>query len=353
VDNDDRRALEQLHDRRLKVHKQQKKATCLVDRIAGFMKSPIAEFWCGGDRQILEDAYNMTLDKFFNIPTRQVNGQQQGSDCRYYFKAFIKYAIDKLKAEPPTNTIEAEIASAKILLKLVRWHFFLSCLEAKRRAQKLRRRYMWSVNGEIIYLWLPLELSGQRCREWLEANIPDVNPRRPGEKYRVQAIVDRLLTKRTIFHLSELDRTGEKLPPSKYSVPSMIQEQISVKGLAEAVASEKAENIKQQRPAIRLLGKEKLKQLIRTIFTRLTYGEYVEKDIARHFRLSTATFSRFAGANWKEYRDDIIISVPPDLWRNTAEVLSGHPDFVIAAQKAGVWKQVSYMSNIRNKTRRI
>jgi len=356
ADSGDRRALRELHDERAIFYDQQKNTIHLAQYIAGLMNTKIAKFSSGGDRQVLEDAYNLTLDKFFNIPTRQVASKErepQGPDCRYTFQAFIICAKHKLQEEPPVIATEAEIISAEILRRLITWHFLLSCLEAKRRAQKLRRRYMWSVNEEIIYLWLPLELSGQRCREWLEANIPDVNPRRPGEKYRVQAIVDRLLTKRTIFHLSELDRTGEKLPPSKYSVPSMIQEQISVKGLAEAVASEKAENIKQQRPAIRLLGRDKLKQLIHTVFTRLAYGDYVEKDIAQHFGLSTATFSRFAGACWKKYRDDSIVSVPPDLWRNTAEVLSGHPDFVIAAQKAGVWKQVSYMSHIRNKTRRI
>jgi len=356
VNNNDRCALKELHDNRVIFDEKLKNTIHFAEYVAGFRNSKKAKFWCGGDNLVLDEAYNLTIDKICNIPIPVDNDQQpfpQGPDCRHYFKAFIKYAEEELKANPPANAIESEIILAGILLRLIRRHFFLSCLEAKRRAQKLRRRYMWSVNGEIIYLWLPLELSGQRCREWLEANIPDVNPRRPGEKYRVQAIVDRLLTKRTIFHLSELDRTGEKLPPSKYSVPSMIQEQISVKGLAEAVASEKAENIKQQRPAIRLLGKDKLKQLIRTIFTRLAYADYMEKDIARCFGLSCATFSRFAGTRWKKYCDDFVISVPPDLWRNTAEVLGGHPDFVIAAQKAGVWKQVSNVIYIKNKIRRI
>jgi hypothetical protein len=204
-----------------------------------------------------------------------------------------------------------------------------------------------------IYLWLPLELPGQRRGEWLTANITDVDPRRPGEQYRVQAVVDRLLAKRKIFYLSDLDRIGETLPPSPNSIPWIIRDEISVKGLADAVGDEKADNIRQQRPAIRLLGKDKLKQLIRMVFTKLAYADYVEKDIARCFGLSCATFSRFAGAHWEKYRDDTIDPPPPDLWRNTAEVLSGHPDFVVAAEKAGVWKQVSYMSQIKNKTRRI
>lgn len=356
TNSSDKEALKELHDERAIFCDQRKNSIRLAEYIAGLMNSKIAKFWSGGDVHVLEDAYNLSLDKFFNVPTRQAISPQQGPqgpDCRYTFKAFIICAKHKLQEEPPANATEAEIISAEILRRLIRWHFSLSCLEAKRRAQKLRRRYMWLVNGEIIYLWLPLELPGQRCREWLEANIPDVDPRRSGEKYRVQAIVDRLLTKGRVFYLSELDRIGEKLPPSPYSVPSIIQDEISVKGITEAVATEKAEKIKMQRPAIRLLGKDQLKQLIRTVFTRLAHGDYVEKDIARCFGLSCATFSRFAGAHWKGYRDDSIVPVPPDLWRNTAEVLSGHPDFVVAAQKAGVWKQVSYISHIKNKTRRI
>ena len=356
VNSGDPEALKELHDKRKIFHNQQKKPIYLAEYISGLMNTKMAKFYCGGDRQLIEDAYNLTLDKFFNIPKERASDQQQGPqgpNCMYYFKAFIICAENKLMAQPPANAIEAEIASAEILRSLITWHFHLSCLEAKRGAQKLRRRYMWTTNGKTLYLWIPLELPGQRAREWLQANIPDVDPHRPGEQDRVQAIVDRLLTKRKVFYLSQLDRLGERLPPSTHSLPSIIKDQISVNGLAEVVATEKTENIKQQRPTVRLLGKDKLKQLIRTVFTRLAYGDYVEKDIALHFGLSFATFSRFAGAHWKGHQDDITMSRPPDLWKNTAGTLASHPDFVIAAQKTGVWKQISVVSRINNKTRRI
>jgi len=352
----DTEALRELHDHRVMYHRQWKDPIPLATYIAGLKNSKIARIWSRYDDLVLDEAYNLTIDKICNIPIPADNDQQpipQGPDCRHYFKAFITYAEKELKAKPPANAIKTEIILTGILLRLIRWHFFQSCREAKRRTQKLRRRYMWLVDGMRIYLWLPLELPGHRCREWLTANVPDVDPHRPGEQYRVQAVVDRLLTKRKIFYFSDLDRIGETLPPSPHSMPWIIRDEISVDGLAEAVAGKKAENIKQQRSAIRLLGKDKLKELIRTVFARLAYADYVEKDIARCFGLSCATFSRFAGAHWKEYHDDIIISVPPDLWRNTAEVLGGHPDFVIAAEKAGVWKQVSQISHIKNKTRRI
>ena len=352
----DTKALKHLHDHRLMRHKRWKHPVPLAKYIAGLKDSKMARTWSGHDDLVLDEAYNLTIDKVCNIPASVENAgepSRRDVDCRHYFKAFIVCAKEQLEAKPPTNAIEAEIAVTETLLRLIRRHFLLSCWEAKRRRQKLRRRYMWMVNGKKLYLWLPLELPSHRCREWLTENIPDVDPHRPGEKYRVQAVVDRLLAKKKIFYFSDLNKIDEELPPSPHSIPWIIRDEISTQGLAEAVATEKVENIKEQRPAIRLLGQDKLKELIRTVFISIAYADYVEKDIARRFGLSCATFSRFAGAHWEKCRDDRVAVVPPDLWKNTAEVLSGHPDFIIAAEKAGVWKQVSQMSQNKSKTRRI
>ena len=355
ADSGDPGALEELHGERKIFYDQQKNTIHLAEYLAVLMNSRLAKFCCGGDSQIIEDAYNMTLDKFFNIPARQASIQQQGPqgpNCRYYFNAFVKCAKKKLKENPPANAIEADIISAEILRRLITWHFFLSCKEAKRRAQKLRRRYMYEKDGRKIYLWLSWELGGH-CRQWLQTNIPDIDPHRPGEQQRVQAIIDKLLRETKIYYLSELNNVDEKLPPSPYSVPSSIRDQITVKGLAEAVATEKAENINQQRRTIRQLGKAKLKQLIRTVFTQIGNDRYIEKDVACRFGLSLSTLSRFAGSHFHFTLDNDTVTQVPALWRNTAGVLSSHPDFVIAAEKAGVWKQVYHMSHIKNKTRRI
>jgi hypothetical protein len=105
--------------------------------------------------------------------------------------------------------------------------------------------------------------------------------------------------------------------------------------LAEAVAKEKVINIRRQRPAIRALDEKKLKQLILRIFKDLTSGKYEDRKVAGHFGLSKATFSRFAGSRWLSRELTI-----PDLWRNTAEILSTQPIFKKVAISAGVWKQV-------------
>ena len=349
ADSGDPEALKELHDNRAVFDGQCEKAVHLAEYIAGLMDSRMANCWCGGDDSVLSEAYNLTVDKFYNIP--KTNPQQHdlsGSDCRYYYGAFVTCARNKLKAKPLQSAIESEMVASQTLLKLVKWHFFLSCIEAKRRAQKLKRRYIWKIDGETIYLWLPWELVGQRCREWLQDNVPDVDPKRPGEQDRVQAIVDRLMTKRNIFYLSELNRVGERLPPSPGNMPPAMQDQISVKGLAEAVAIDKTENIKQQRRTIQRLGRVKLAQLIRTVFTSLAHGDYLEKDVASRFGLSLATLSRFAGSRFRSILEDVIVTNVPDLWRNTAGVLSSHPDFVIAAQKSGVWKRIRKMADAKD-----
>jgi len=65
----------------------------------------------------------------------------------------------------------------------------------------------------------------------------------------------------------------------------MLEQEITVSGLAETVACEKEENFELQRPTIRALGPEKLKELIHTIFNELACGKYIEKDVACSFGL--------------------------------------------------------------------
>ncbi len=344
VHGSDRDALKELHDNRMLFRYEHEEALLLVDYILAIGQGILARRWCGYDDTTLEQAINLTVDKFFNLPGEAPNCEhpgRRGPHCFYYFGAFLDYATAKLKTEPPANAIEEEMTVAEMLRRLAMRHFYLSCLESKRRVQKLVRRYIWKLNGNTLYLWLPITLPGQQCQKWLEANIPDLDPARVGEQDRVQAVVNLLLGRRRIFSLSDLEVLGERLPPSSHSLPSMIDEQISVDGLADTVAAEKAENIKRQRPAIRRLGEDKLKQLVQTVFTELAYGSYEEKRIAACFELSRATFSRFAGSRWNHNCKVPIVTSVPDLWRNTAQTLAGHSDFVIAAQKAGVWKRVS------------
>ena len=104
--------------------------------------------------------------------------------------------------------------------------------------------------------------------------------------------------------------------------------------LAKYVAQEKARDIKNQRPAIKKLGPNKLEKMVRQIFEDLDADEYEQKKVADQFGLSTATLSRFAGSNWREMAPEG--TFVPDLWRNTAQVISQIPVFRDVAQEAGM-----------------
>ena len=341
ANNSDKQALKEVHENRLVNHHDHKRSFHPCEYIEMLKNSKIASQWCGYEDLVLQEAYDRTIDKFSNIPSQTGDKQPkaQGPDCRLYFSACFIHTTDQFKAKPPTNAIQAEMISSEMLRRMIDRQFYFSCLEARRKEYKFARRYRWRLSGGDLYLWLPFEIHRRRCRQWLETNIGEVDPLRFGEKERVQAIIDRFLLKRKIFFLSELHEVEEKLPPDPNPPSSMLEEQITVDGLAETVADEKAENIKHQRRTIQLLGKEKLKKLIHTIFNALARGEYVEYKIAASYGLSPATFSRFAGAHWNKNCDEANL-VPPDLWTNVSHTLADHLKFVMAAKKAGVLKQV-------------
>jgi len=342
--NSDTRALKELHDNRGSFPGGHRKALRLVDFVAAIVQRPLARRWCGYDDMVLDQAYDLTVDKFVNIPV-QTDGHWQskrrGPDCRYYFGAFCDYATARLKAEPPANAVEAEMITAEILRRFVERHFHFSCWESRRQAQKLVRRYTWELDGYALYVWLPLEMPGRQCREWLNTHVPDVDPRRVGEQDRVQEIVDKLLTRREIIPIHKVCGSSDSIPAGTEDLSSLIEEQVTIDGMVKVVAEEKAENIICQRPAIRQLGTDKLKELIHMVFARLACEDYVEQTVAACFGMSKSTLSRFAGSRWGNCLDGAV----PDLWRNTAQTLAGHFAFITAAQKAGVWKRVSQISS--------
>jgi len=334
VVNGDRQALEHLHNHRTVFRLRSGPPMLLGEFLATLLETRWANRLADGDEVILDGAYDITVDKFTHLPTCEGPTKSPGPDCRHYYKDFLRRVSTLMDDRTqPVDALVLEQQAAGILQRVVMLHFRLACLEARRRRSRARTRYAWRTDGQVLYLWMPQALLGSRRRAWLEENAGPVDHMRPGERERVQAIIDGHWGK-----ASHVPVDGWDSAPRGQMTPEevLIQAEVGVMGLARAVAAEKADRIDEQRPAIAAMGRGGLKRLILRIFADLADGRYEEKNLAEVFGLSRPTFSRFAGSRWRESSGRV-----PDLWGNVAQVLAGHRDFVQAARDAGVWPSVA------------
>ena len=340
VSVNDKMALNELHENRT-VFQYQEKDLLLVDYLVRLRDRDISRLWCGESQVVLDNAFDLTLEKFINIPPKKDRSGHPtgtgGTDCRYYYRAYYAHTVGHSEQKKLSNVLEMEIMAARRLQKFVARHFFLSCLECVRQEQKTTRRYGWRINGQSMTLWMPSELTAKQCRQWLLKNVDDIDPRRDDERHRVQEIIDSRLMRRKILPLGRMGNEA-LVPADSDVVSSMITEQITADGLAEAVAAEKAAAIDFQRPAIRTLGKANLKKLVLMVFDNLLNGGRAYAHILATFSLSPASLNRFAGSKWHKKPGGAV--VVPDLWKNTAHLLARHSDFTEAAKQAGVWKKI-------------
>lgn len=290
------------------------------------------------------------MAKFTNLPDSahariDADLKYENVNCRYYFAACIRQIRRKLGEMKTTNDVDQDYLAARCLQGLVMRHFMLSCLDCRRRSPSRVSPCFWSVDGVTLCLYMPSAMGRKQRRTWLNSNVTDIDPRRPGERQRVQEIIDRLIVHRgRIRSVDAVNPTPEQ-PARSLDSPENLVAQMASQGLARTVAEEKARNIAKQRPAIRALGAERLAELVRRIFEDLECSRYEDGRVARAFNLSPASFSRFAGSRWARESWNEGTSQIPDLWRNTAQVIAMHPDFLETAREAGVWRTIQKVLN--------
>ena len=309
-------ALIEFHDHRTLffVHDRHHR---LADYLQILREAAVNENW----GQKSDEAYSLTIDKFSRIP----DDGESGIDCRNYFRA----ALAKVPAAEDQSMVDREIAQAGVIQRLVYRHFRLSLREIHRNGDMTR--YQWHLEQGMINIRLPRQLVGSHRREWLHDNIPDPDPSRPNETFRVQSIIDE--------HFGSNRRQAQPLEDELASdSPTYFSDSFSVTGLASAIATEKAERRFELRPSIQKLGKKKIERLVSRIFEQLASGEYDDTSIARAFNLSKSTFSRFAGSNWN--------GRVPDLFINTARALTTEPAYAEAIRDAGFWEHAKRMDNL-------
>jgi hypothetical protein len=290
------------------------------------------------DSVVMDMAYDLSLDKWSNIPNEnETHMKSSGPDCRFYYGAVLNLVEGLLPEGAAINLAAEETMIPSVFQRVVVRQHMLSCLEARRSRNPAITRYGWEVgDGKRIYLWMPASMPGWQRRVWLEQHVGRVCPSQPGERYRIQTIVDKELG---IVRVRSLGDGAESIASGRSSdspVLDAIAREISRHGLPEVIANEKADSLDLLRPAIRALGKTCVKKLILQIFEGIGGGDYEEKRLAETYGLSRPTFSRFAGSRWKPGTASPI----PDLWANVSKSLAKHEIFMEAAMGAGVWERV-------------
>jgi hypothetical protein len=343
VEKSDRKALEEFHNNRTVFCYRKGDHLCFIDYLNKLRESEIRKAGASPNfLEITDKAFNMTVDKFSNLPGQSKSSalqgeknnrlvEQKGSNCCSYFKAFVEYTNESFRTKPPNGELDQEDRASKIMQGLVRRHFYLSLREAKRNSNPFWSRYYWNLNNRNICVWLPVSLRGRKRREWLEKNIDTPDPKRSGECQRIQEIINQKLVRERFVPINEAIAIENNENPS----PWPCRKETFGISLSKVIAEEKAMNIQQQRPSIRALGETKLKKMILKIFENISYDDYKDGKIAKDFGITKASFCRFAGSRWQQTKSSI-----PDLWRNTAQTLKDHPSFRQVAKEMGFWDQV-------------
>lgn len=291
---------------------------------------------CDKDQcEIADCAYDLTLAKYSNFPGHPKkifnsgHYHQKGTrvDCRLYYRAFLDKIQEKLDADRQNSHLQEENLAGLVLQGLINRNFSLSRLECE-RSSKFFVRYVWRFSGKEFTLKYPSYLTAKQFKEWLKENTKDLNLTEPDARNRIQSLINEKLERG--YHV-QADKIIEAYDLTQDQPPSPLDMNEGLnftRDLAETVAQKKVENIDEQRPAIRRLGENSLECLIKEIFTELAQGNFKQGRIARKYGLSKATFSRFAGSKWSEKNKGTVVTKIPDLWRNTAKVLSENPIFM-------------------------
>ncbi len=306
----------------------------------------------GFSDEVVERASDLTVDKYSHLPQPPslmgfTNGNEsmqaahtKCTDCRKYYGSFLKMWGKIVVDEPGMSQLKAEEQAARLLQGLVLRQFKLSLLDSRRAANPTASRYGWHTKKGCIYVWFPSHFPSSQRHAWLEMNVNDPDPARPEEKERIQDLIDRRLGRGALISIED-DNILLGEPSPKEFLPWEILYGYSTVDLAQIVATEKADRIDCQRPAIRILGTKRMQKLILDIFNQLDSEELNAAVLAERYNLSESTFSRFAGSRWTNADAEI-----PDLWRNVARTLAFQPAFVEAAQAAGVWPKVQQIMKL-------
>jgi len=279
--------------------------------------------------QKMDLVYDRTLKKFSNFEPDDPQKTDDGPYCNSYIKKLYDSVLKTQSKNPGLTLLQEEIEIERLFQKFVIKQINYSWKEVLRSTNTKYSRYRWHHNNEALELKRPSWIKTDKFKKWL------------GETFsKKQPIANRGFIQNIIYetygygenidveeHLEWDHEVSIHEDPIEISHSEYVQN-----SLYETVAEEKASNINDLRSAIRGLGKNKVKKLVLRILTEFVENSKKDIDIAREFKLSKATFSRFAGRDWKKNPDKTI----PDLWENIAQVIIKNENFSEFAKGLGI-----------------
>ena len=200
VNDESASALAELHNNRPVFKVGNSRPLLMAEYLDVLRKQLSKRKWPGRNYQeIAEHAYDLVVDRFSNLQSREAGG----ADCRKYFGAFLQAIGESFQENPLTDQLEAEAWAAAILQNLVTYNFKLCQLEAERCSNPFWSRYDWALPGGIIRLWMPKTIQGRARGKWLETNDSQPDPNRPGERERIQDLINRHFVRETLVTLED------------------------------------------------------------------------------------------------------------------------------------------------------
>ncbi len=279
--------------------------------------------------QKMDLVYDRTLKKFSNFEPDDPQKTDDGPYCNTYYKKLYD-SVSKIQSKNPRFTLlQEEIEIERLFQKFVIKHINYSWKEVLRSTNTKYSRYRWNHNNEALELKRPSWIKADKFKKWLEETFSKKLP--IASRGFIQNIIYETYGYGENIDINEHNEWDHEISSLENPLELGHSEYIQ-NNLYETVADEKAENIEKLKPAIRKLGKNKVKKLVLHILDEFVEDSTKDIDIAREFNLSKATFSRFAGRDWKKNPDKTI----PDLWQNIAQVIIKNENFSEFAKGLGI-----------------
>ena len=274
-------------------------------------------------KEKLDLTYDRTLQKFSILKNQ--SAKIEGPYCNNQYNELYKQLNNYLIINETISQLELELKVEHLFKAMVIRHINYSWLEICRITNRLYKRYRWELETGTIELKKPLGIGGRDFTRWLEKHIDSPNPTVGNEKYKIQKEIDDWFG-----HSSFID--FESIANTKQSENEFLEHERYPEDFPSLIAIEKSKNIDKLRPSIKALGEIKVKEFVKKVLESILYNENNDVSIAKEFGISKATYSRFAGRDWKSNNNGEV----PDLWGNIAKIVTSNPILIEKSISMGI-----------------